>query len=489
MKGALLALRADPRPGHRPVVYASDMRTALRALLVLASLLAGAVGCGSPEKTPPPISSGGGGGDGGGGGCTPELLAESIASTRYYVAIAELGADNEACDGLAPTDEGDGHCPFKDLSSPRTRSLLDGVAGVRVDLRAGTYVVSGWDGLRVTGLGTSESERVVLSAYPGEDVTLDVAAPDGAPCMDDTAPTRPECVREVVRVSGQYTAVQGLTIRNGLGYNLEVTGGAHHVVRCNHLTETVEFPLRSDSLKLDGGATDVLLQRNELSRFRSQAIDITGVEQVVVEENDIHDPFDADAGAVGAKFGARDIVIRNNTIHDLGTDTQTKAFSLGGTGSAHEGDFEAYEVQVTGNRVLGVTGILAQLVSCSHCTIADNDVSDVSAGVLFSAAATGLPECGASPSGCRASEGTRITGNRLRGLDGAGDPAVANVFLFVEPGETTGFSAGGNVYCAPSAELARFGWEANLVDFATWVSLTGTDASSVALRDSDARCE
>ena len=64
----------------------------------------------------------GGGAEGGGaeGGAAPEdpcsieALAEPTAATTYYLAIGEPGADNEACDGLAPTDEGGGHCPFKD---------------------------------------------------------------------------------------------------------------------------------------------------------------------------------------------------------------------------------------------------------------------------------------------------------------------------------------------------------------------------------------
>ena len=184
------------------------------------------------------------------------MLGRSAAQRRRSHHVlrrrGEPGADNAACDGLSPTDAGGGHCPFKDFSSDHTLHLLDGVKSTRVEVRRGTYVIHGWDGLRVTGTGSDDSERVVLSAYPGEYPVLDVASPDGAQCTAANAPDTPACVREVVRVSGTYTVVQGLTIQNGLGYHVEVTGGAHHQLRCNTLGETVAFPMRSDCLKLDG---------------------------------------------------------------------------------------------------------------------------------------------------------------------------------------------------------------------------------------------
>lgn len=442
-------------------------------------------------------SGGGGAGAGGGGGagggaasdpCSAEALADPKVATTYFVAMNEPGASNDACDGLAPTDEGNGRCPFKDLSSPAVLALLDGAKGTRLELRAGTYVVTGWDGLRVNGAGSSEGERVVLTSHKGEEVVIDVATPDGAGCTDDTAPTKPECVRQVIRVSGQYTAVQGLKIQNGLGYNLEVTGGAHHLVRCNTLTETVDFPLRSDSLKLDGGATDIDVLHNKFSKWRSQAIDMTEVFDVLVEGNEFYDPHDADGGATGCKLGASDVMIRGNTVHDLGSSTQTHVFSLGGTGTPHADDFEAYRVQVVANRVSNVQGILAQMVSCQDCAIEGNDVWNVGAGVLLSAAATGLPECEASASGCKATSGARVVGNRMRGLHGGGDPAQSNVFVFAEAGEADELFAADNVYCAPSEGAHRFGWLGALIPFSEWVAASGTDATSQALIDGDPAC-
>lgn len=420
--------------------------------------------------------------------CSVAALREPALAITYYVAANEPGADNAACDGLAPSDEGGGHCPFRDFDSERTRALLDGEEGLRVELRAGTYVIGGWDGLRVEGTGRSEAERLVLSAYPGERPVLDVAAPDGQGCTTADAPMQPQCVRQVLRMTGQYTTVQGLTIQNGLGYHAEINGGAHHVFRCNTLHETVDFPMRSDMLKIDARATDVKVQHNDFSKFRSQAIDMTEVFDVLVEDNELHDPIGEDAGATGTKLGARGVIIRNNRVHDLGPSTQLHAFSLGGTGSGHPDDHEAYDVHVVGNRVWNIAGILAQVVSCAGCSVEDNLLWNAGAGVLVSAAANGLPECEASATGCGPSTGTRISGNRMRALDGGGDPAQANVFLVVEEGEGEGLVAGENLYCAERAEDARFGWAGTRVDFEAWRMASGTDASSRALAEDDPDC-
>jgi hypothetical protein len=420
--------------------------------------------------------------------CSAASMMQPKVATTYYMAIDEPGADNAACDGLAPSDQGAGHCPFKDLSTPAMRALLDNKKSTRLELRAGTYVLTGWDGLRVTGIGQSEDERVVLSAYPGEHPVLDVAAPDGAPCTASSAPTTPACVREVVRISGSYTLVQGLTLQNGLAYHAEITGGMHHVFRCNTLRETVAFAMRSDQLKLDGSATDVQVLHNDFSKFRSQAIDMAQVFDVLVEDNEFHDPIDDNAGATGTKFGSRNVTIRGNRVHDLGASGATLAFSLGGTGSPHPDDHAAYQVHVEANRIWNVAGKLAQLVSCVECSFERNDAWDVGAGVLLSAAATGDAQCTATSAGCGANSGSRIAGNRMRGLNGGGDAAQANVFVYVERGEQTGFDAGENLYCVPSGAAARFGWLGDLVDFDAWRSATASDASSLALAADDPRC-
>ncbi len=422
--------------------------------------------------------------------CSAEVLREPSAALTYYIAIEEPGADNDACDGLAPTDEGAGHCPFRDLDSERTQRLLDGVASTRVELRRGHYTVHGWDGMRVEGVGQSADERVVLSAYPGERPVLDVPRPDGVGCTEATAMDDPSCVRQILRLAGEYTVVQGLTIQNGLGYHLEVNGGAHHLVRCNTLGETVVFPMRSDCLKIDGGARDVEVSHNDFSRFRSQAIDVTQVSDVLIEDNDFHDPIDADAGATGTKFGAMDVTIRGNRVHDMGSDPRMHAFALGGTGSEHPEDHAAYRLRLEGNQIWNIAGMVAQLTSCQDCALTDNEVWDAGAGFLLSASATGSPECtsAAAGAGCGPNQGTLIARNRMRGLNGGGDAAQANVFVFVEPGEQSGLVAEDNVYCAGTAAEARFGLGGELLGFDDWTAAVATDTSSAALPGSDPRC-
>jgi hypothetical protein len=134
-------------------------------------------GCSSTE-TATPVGSGN-------GLCTAEELREPTAAVTYYVAMEEPGADNDACDGLAPTDEGGGHCPFKDFTSAATRSILADTSDVRLEVRTGHYRVQGWAGIQVSGIGTSDDERVILSAFPGEAPALDVSQPDGASCTTE----------------------------------------------------------------------------------------------------------------------------------------------------------------------------------------------------------------------------------------------------------------------------------------------------------------
>lgn len=419
--------------------------------------------------------------------CSATALREPSAATTYYLAVEEPGADNEACDGLAPTDEGDGHCPFKDFSSERTRTLLTDVKNTRVELRAGTYVISGWDGLRVSGTGTSDAERLVLSAYPGEHPVLDVPAPDGAGCTAMTAMEDPDCVRQVLRIAGSYTQVQGLTIRNGLAYHAEINGGAEHVFRCNSLGETVAFSMRSDLLKIDGHASDVLVLNNDLHHFRSQAIDMTQVDRVFVRGNSIHDPIDDDAGATGCKYGARNVTIEDNDIFDFGDDPQSHVFSLGGTGTEHDDPQTALGIHVQGNRVHNVPGLLAQLVSCAQCSITDNTVVGAGGGILISAAALGTAECTASPTGCAPSSDAVITGNRMRELRGGNEAGSADAFIIGEAGEGAGIQHAQNLYCASEPDAAHFGWNGIELDFEAFREQTD-DVGSRLLPSTDPDC-
>src|SRR5262249_45095179 len=161
------------------------------------------------------------------------------------------GASNDRCDGTSPIDNGNGHCPFKDFSSAKTFALLRGVAGVRVEVRAGVYTFPD-EALSVEGTGTSDADRVVLTAYQNGSVVFDGRG----------------VLRETIRVGGRFTGVERVTIRGAAAYNLEVGGGSDHIVQCNIFLANVA----SDSLKGDNGATNVLIRHNDFSQWDSQAI-------------------------------------------------------------------------------------------------------------------------------------------------------------------------------------------------------------------------
>lgn len=443
----------------------------------------GLAGCSSdPETTPRPDDTE--------DPCGQKALGAATATTRHYIAMNEPGADNDACDGLAPTDEGNGHCPWKDFTSPNTLHALDQVKSVRVDVRDGTYRVEGWEGIRVAGMGTSESERVILSAYPGESPILDVPRPDGVGCTEATAESDPKCVREVVRVSGDFTLVQGFTIRNGLGFHLELTGADDATIRCNHFVETVDFSMRSDQLKVDAGSTRVEISHNEFEAFRSQAIDMAPGYDVLIEKNRFHDPLEANSGIVGMKLGTSGVIIRDNDIHDLGSDfVNNQAFSMGGTGSVtvDEDGFTAHDLHVIGNRLSNTHGVLAQLIACQDCSVENNDVVNAGAGVFVRAQALGdVAQCAG---GCKPSANPHITGNRFRQMIGNGEAGTEDSFIGAEAGEGTGIVAGGNLYCASVVSGAGFGWEGLIVEFDEWKTSSGTDADSVLVQDSDPRCQ
>lgn len=400
---------------------------------------------------------------------TPPTPGASV----YYVAINEPGADNDACDGLAPTDEGGGRCPFRDFDSTRVRQLLVGVKNTRVEIRAGHYRLVPSrpfrvptaddpfvaDGIHVESGGTRDAERVVLAAHAGEDVILDGEGH----------------IREAVSVSGRYTLVEGLTIVNGGGYSLELRGGDHHRVRCNQIGWS-----GSDALKGDGGASDSEILFNEFSDWSSQAIDNTEVHRWRIEGNVFHHPRLSDANATGAKFGCTDVLYTGNVFH------HTRGLSMGGTSSAHEGAVEAMRIVARGNLFHDVVGVVAKLYSCVDCEFVDNDVRDTGAGVYFEDAASAGPS--GCPGGCGPSRGGRVAMNRFKRLDGGGSEGDANTFIWLSPTEADGFRAQANVYCVPAGAQARFGF-GEPVDFAAWQAATGTDADSVVHDDTDAACQ
>jgi hypothetical protein len=391
---------------------------------------------------------------------TPSQLAcpfatSSQAGRTYYVAINEPGADNERCDGSSPVNSGNGRCPFKDFTSARTFALLRNVAGVRVEVRAGVYTFVN-EGLSITGTGNDESGRVVLTAYQNEPVVFDGR----------------NVLREVIRLSGRFTTLERVTVRNAGGYNVQVGGGSDHVIQCTRFLAN----FASDSLKGLDGASHALVRNNDFSGWDSQAIDLTNVRDWTIDNNDFHDPKDATGNAVGAKFGARDISIVGNRFRN------TRGIAFGGTSSAHADDYEAYNLSAQRNVFENVAGGIVRFYSCSNCVFTDNTAKNVGGGFVLGGEQLDGPSGCAG--GCRPTRGATIARNRLTDLRGS----PSNTFWGVYRQEIVGLSAGGNLYCTPANQDARFRVDGVDLNFADWIRTVATDSSSAIARSDTGTC-
>jgi hypothetical protein len=388
---------------------------------------------------------------------SPPGVTDGLASGVYYVAANESGADNDRCDGRSPTLTGAGSCPFRDFSSARVQRVLAGTRGVRVEVRAGSYALPA--GLIVEGAGNSDGERVVLVNYSGETAVLDGA----------------NASREAVRVQGRYVTVEGLTIQNSAGYNLEVRGAQQVLITGNRFLHN----RASDSLKGDGGASDVVVRGNEFAQWDSQAIDLTGVSRWTIEGNRFGLPGAADANAIGVKFGSREVLIADNQF------TRTRGIALGGTSAAHANAYEAFNVTARGNTFEGVPLFAVTLYSCFGCRLQNNSIRGADAGVrLASSASMGQSGC---PGGCQPTRDLVVTNNRFRNLVGNAE-GPPDVFWVVDSTETRGLSPSANTYCQSRAASAMFFYAANLLSFPAWLSMLPGDASSVVAGPNDPPC-
>jgi hypothetical protein len=379
----------------------------------------------------------------------PQLACATPTSGQsgqtYYVAINEPGADNERCDGLSPVNTGGGHCPFKDFLSHRTFVLLTDVAGVRVEVRAGVYTFAG-EGFTIRGTGTSEAGRVVLAAYQNEAVAFDGR----------------NTLRELIRISGQYTALERVTVRNAAAYNVQVGGGREHLIQCNRFMANVS----SDSLKAVESAGSALVRYNDFSEWDSQAIDMAAAQDWTISDNEFHDPKSVSGNAIGGKFGTRNILITRNRFRN------TRGLSFGGGSSAHPHDFEAFGLVAERNVFENVSGPVVKFYSCSGCAFRDNDGRVVGGGfVLGGEQLEGPSGCAG---GCKPTQNATIERNRLADL--RGNPA--NTFWFVYQRETSGLTAGGNLYCTPQGQDGQFNIDTRTMTFPDWVRSIGTDVSS-----------
>src|SRR3989344_8915804 len=303
----------------------------------------------------------------------------------YYVATNEPGASNDN-NGLYPTYQGGNNGPFKDLNTENIRNLLSGNQGVKMVLRQGTYYIaalgdlspSGNSGITLNGSG-DEFHPVILTSYPGETAILDGGENipwDQIRRIVAGQETYNIKIRQVVNLAGQYNIVENLTIRYGFRHNIQSTA-KNSVIRNNIFLGAYE-----DSLKVTEAVDGLSIYNNNISGFSSQAVDHFGGNNVIIENNDIHDPGldpvtnQIEANAIGTKGGASGVLVRGNKNHDFNTNLQP-AIVLGGTGTLsifkkdasgnllHSSSNEL----VTGNTIYNYRGPAISILACKNCTV------------------------------------------------------------------------------------------------------------------------
>lgn len=348
-------------------------------------------------------------------------------STTYYVATNEPGASNTNCDGLAPTNEGNSHCPFENFNSQNVRNKLVGASGVKMYVREGYYTINqiGGDetGIRLIGNG-DEFTPVILSGFPGETATLDagetlvradqIIAEKGEITEEDVR------IRQLISMDGQYEIVEHLTIKNGFRHNILVLG-PYNIIRHNILIGALE-----DSIKVTGDAHYGSIFDNDISFHSSQAVDYFGVDNWLIKNNDIHhpnvDPVSriVEANGIGGKGGFTNLVITGNTIHDFDSSDQLSgAIVMGGTGDLgafkkdSEGNLKpsAAFVIATNNTIYNYKGPAVRIDYCDTCEFSNNTIYDTIGAFYIGL----LPEQDAEFSELPDNRNTVIRNNRFAG--------------------------------------------------------------------------
>ncbi|KKT40126.1 MAG: Exoglucanase A [Candidatus Giovannonibacteria bacterium GW2011_GWA2_44_13b] len=424
--------------------------------------------------------------------CTASLQTPETTIT-YYVATNEQGANNELCDGLAPTNEGGNRCPFKDFASLRVREKLfstaDGNFGtksVTVKVRAGTYFIhplqlfpsEPLQPLLINANGQSENESVVLMNYNGEQAILDGTCPSNISGCD--FPENPGKIWTILEIYGSNIIIQGLTFDNAYGRNIQI-GAADTHIRCNKLIGS--YGSDSDSIKATSGEGPVYIYGNEFSGPNEQAIDGTKARDWIIENNTVRD-----GGGFGFKFEALNVLMRNNSFINL---RSPGVIALGADGSSpHAKEYEAYYIRAKNNTFAGVKkpDIFGH---CYDCAFSGNSVSGAEAGVHFGDEHPGYPDGCQNGTWCLPSTNASFFNNRfrdIRGLEG-----FNNVFVVADALRIIEFAAGNNLYCVPSGEQPIF-WRGGVVpqdliyDLATWQERSGIDYGSEVLAATDPKC-
>ena len=426
--------------------------------------------------------------------CT-ESLATPKTDVTYYVAANEPGADNELCDGLVPTNEGGNHCPFKDFTSARVREKLffpaDGGYGtksVTVKIRQGTYFIhplrlfpnEPLQPLLINANGQSDRESVVLMNFNGEQAILDGSCPANLRTCD--YPDAPGKIWTILEIYGSNIIVQGLTFDNAYGRNIQIGSTDTHI-RCNKLIGS--YSSDSDSIKATSDEGPVYIYGNEFSGPNEQAIDGTRAQDWIIENNTVRD-----GGGFGFKFGARNILIRNNRF--LGLKVEKAIISLGGDGSTdHSNEYEAYNIRAEDNTFEDVHSA-AGFAHCYNCTFSNNSITRAKIGVDFGEEHPSYIDGCRNGKGCLPTANAKIFNNRFRGIQYP-ETNLDNIFIAADSARVLNLEAGNNLYCVPEGEQPIF-WRGGVIpqdlirNLAVWQEKSQTDRSSQIAAAIDLKC-
>lgn len=380
--------------------------------------------------------------------------AVPTTSVIYYVATNESGASNTLCDGLSPTNQGGGVCPFKDFTTAAVRAKLYKTAGdvsptknVTIKVRTGTYIIEPLEvfvgepvaGIYINANGANVNESVVLTNYNDEVVTLE-----------------PGALSVMMEVYGDRVVVQGLRFNGAADRNAQL-GATNMYFGCNHLTGG------EDSVKNTTATGPVTIHGNTFTGH-VQAIDATTAQDWTVTEN----VFSNGTKGVGFKANAINNTITANTCSNL----TAECISMGAGGSLnHAASYEATNI-VANNNLIQNVGLGIQALWCSGCQITNNQIIGASiVGVYLGSDETTEQSGCQAGAGCLPTTGLVVTGNNFHTI-------TNNTFISGKnPQMITGITAGTNTYCVTSgSEIFRYG-TVNL-NFADWKTATGTDATS-----------
>ena len=156
-------------------------------------------------------------------------------------------------------------------------------------------------------------------------------------------------------VSGRFTAIERITVRNAAANNIQIGGGSDHLIQCNRILAN----MASDSLKGVDGAGATQVRHNDFTQWDSQAIDLTNVHDWTIEDNDFHEPKSSSGNAIGAKFGTRAVRIVGNRFPN------TRGLSFGGTGTPHPDDYERDQFVAESNTFNNVGGAVIKFFPAS----------------------------------------------------------------------------------------------------------------------------